>query len=140
MSIQAQIVKLLIEIQRELGLGFIFIAHDLAVVRQISHRIMVMYLGRIVEVAASEALYEAPAHPYTRALISAVPLPDPRLEASRDRELLSGELPSPIDPPSGCHFRTRCRFAEPRCGREVPELRSVARSLVACHRAGHVPE
>ena len=138
-SIQAQIVKLLMDIQAQLGLALIFIAHDLAVVRQISHRVMVMYLGRIVEVASNDALYAAPAHPYTRALISAVPFPDPRLEAARERQLLTGELPSPIDRPSGCHFRTRCRFAEARCASETPQLRAVGPSLVACHRAGQLP-
>jgi oligopeptide transport system ATP-binding protein len=139
-SIQAQIVRLLMDIQAEMNLALIFIAHDLAVVRQLSHRVMVMYLGRIVEVAGNQALYEAPAHPYTRALIRAVPLPDPRLEAHRERELLSGELPSPIDPPSGCHFRGRCRFADPGCASEVPALRPFGRSLVACHRAEQLPD
>ena len=135
-SIQAQIVNLLMDLQAEFGLALIFIAHDLAVVRHISHRIMVMYLGRIMEVASRRALYETPRHPYTRALISAVPIPDPDKERERDRELLPGDLPSPIDPPSGCRFRTRCRFAQERCRLEPPELRSLAGSLVACHRAG----
>ena len=135
-SIQAQIINLLMDLQGEFGLALIFIAHDLAVVRHISHRIMVMYLGRIVEVASRQALYEAPLHPYTRALISAVPIPDPDKERARDRELLPGDLPSPIDPPSGCRFRTRCRFAEERCRMEAPVLRPLQASLVACHRAG----
>jgi len=135
-SIQAQIVNLLMDLQVEFGLALIFIAHDLAVVRHISHRIMVMYLGRIMEVASRRALYETPHHPYTRALISAVPIPDPDKERERDRELLPGDLPSPIDPPSGCGFRTRCRFARERCRLETPELRSLTGSLVACHRAG----
>jgi oligopeptide/dipeptide ABC transporter ATP-binding protein len=138
-SIQAQIVRLLMDIQAEMNLTLIFIAHDLAVVRQLSHRVMVMYLGRIVEVAGNEDLYDAPAHPYTRALISAVPLPDPRLEAHRERELLTGELPSPIDPPAGCHFRGRCRYAADRCATEVPPLRAYGRSLVACHLAEQLP-
>ena len=135
-SIQAQIINLLMDLQAEFGLSLIFIAHDLAVVRHISHRIMVMYLGRIMEVASRRALYETPRHPYTRALISAVPIPDPDKERGRDRELLPGDLPSPIDPPSGCRFRTRCRFALERCRTETPQLRPLTDSLVACHRAG----
>ena len=135
-SIQAQIINLLMDLQADFGLALIFIAHDLAVVRHISHRIMVMYLGRIMEVASRKALYETPHHPYTRALISAVPIPDPDKERDRDRELLPGDLPSPIDPPSGCRFRTRCRFAQERCRTETPQLRPLTDSLVACHRAG----
>jgi len=133
-SIQAQIVKLLIELRAEFGLALIFIAHDLAVVRQISHRVLVMYLGRVMEVASRDALYEQPLHPYTRALLSAVPLPDPRAERARAREILSGDLPSPITPPSGCRFRTRCRYAVERCASETPALRRFGETLVACHR------
>jgi oligopeptide transport system ATP-binding protein len=134
-SIQAQIVNLLLDLRREFGLALIFIAHDLAVVRHISHRVMVMYLGRVMELAPSAHLYERPSHPYTRALISAVPLPDPKAERARPREILSGDLPSPIDPPSGCPFQTRCRHAIERCRTEVPQLRPFDRALVACHRA-----
>ena len=134
-SIQAQIVQLLIDLRRELDLALIFIAHDLAVVRRISHRVMVMYLGVAMEVATAEHLYAHPSHPYTRALISAVPLPDPEAERSRPREILRGDLPSPLDPPSGCRFRTRCRFAAERCAAEVPPLRPYGFGMVACHRA-----
>jgi oligopeptide/dipeptide ABC transporter ATP-binding protein len=134
-SIQAQILDLLLELRRELGLALIFIAHDLAVVRRISHRVLVMYLGSVMEVAGSGELYARPLHPYTRALLSAVPLPDPRAERLRSREILSGDPPSPIDPPSGCRFRTRCRHAIERCAAEVPLLRPLGATLVACHRA-----
>ena len=134
-SIQAQIVALLMELREEFGLSLIFIAHDLAVVRQISDRVLVMYLGTAMEVAPSKQLYDAPRHPYTRALIGAVPIPDPVIERTRARELLSGDLPSPLDPPSGCCFRTRCRYAGQRCAAEVPRLRAFGDSLVACHQA-----
>ncbi len=137
-SVQAQIIDLLMEVQRETGLALIFIAHDLAVVRQISHRIMVMYLGRVVEIADRDALYEAPKHPYTRALISSVPIPDPAREAAREPALLEGDLPSPLDPPSGCAFRTRCVLADERCAAERPELREIDGSLVACHHTDNV--
>ena len=134
-SIQAQIVSLLLELRRELGVALIFIAHDLAVVRRISDRVLVMYLGRAMEVAPSADLYAQPRHPYTRALISAVPLPDPRAERARPREILRGELPSPIEPPSGCRFRTRCPYVVDRCRTEVPLLRWLGYAQVACHRA-----
>jgi oligopeptide/dipeptide ABC transporter ATP-binding protein len=137
-TVQAQIVALLLELQERLGLAMIFIAHDLAVVRRISHRIMVMYLGRVMEVADAAPLCAAPLHPYSRALIAAVPLPDPRLERQRKRVLTTGEVPSLFAPPSGCPFRTRCSYAIERCVSEVPVLRTVGNSSVACHRAGEI--
>jgi len=138
-SIQAQIIALLMELREDFNLSLIFIAHDLAVVRRISDRVLVMYLGKTMEVAGSEALYDSPAHPYTRALIGSVPIPDPDAERTRPRELLSGDLPSPLRPPTGCCFRTRCRFALERCAAEVPELRSFNHGWVACHRAEELP-
>ncbi len=134
-SIQREIVQLLLELRREFGLALVFIAHDLAVVRQLSHRVMVMYLGRVMEVASRDDLYAQPRHPYTQALMSAVPLPDPDAERARRRTVLRGDLPSPIHPPSGCRFRTRCPHAIERCAAELPVLRPFANALVACHRA-----
>jgi len=132
-SIQAQIINLLKELQAEFGLALIFIAHDLAVVRHISHRIMVMYLGRAMEFADKRALYQNPRHPYTQALLSAIPIPDPEQERNKVVQLLQGDLPSPMNPPSGCVFRTRCPKAEARCAAEVPELRGMdSASQVAC--------
>ncbi|MDC7703085.1 murein tripeptide/oligopeptide ABC transporter ATP binding protein OppF [Vogesella indigofera] len=125
-SIQAQIINLLKELQREMGLALIFIAHDLAVVKHISDRILVMYLGREMELAEKHALYDLPSHPYTRALLSAIPIPDPKLERSKVIQILQGDLPSPINPPSGCVFRTRCPLAEAQCAGERPELRRLS--------------
>lgn len=134
-SIQAQIINLLIQLQREFGLSLLFISHDLSVVRHISQRIMVLYLGRMMEIADGDSLYRDPRHPYTRALISAVPVPDPDREANKQRVALSGELPSPLAPPSGCVFRTRCPLAVSLCGERVPEMETVGEQhRVACHR------
>ena len=140
-SIQSQIVNLLLKLQQELNISYLFIAHNLAVVKHISDDIAVMYLGRIVEYADSEELYAAPLHPYTQALISAIPIPDP--SRKRKRFLLPGDVPSPANPPSGCHFHPRCPFAMAICKTAFPQLRSVAGAdeknhRVACHRAGAV--
>jgi peptide/nickel transport system ATP-binding protein len=121
-SIQAQIINLLVALQRDLGVSYIFIAHDLSVIRHIADRVAVMYLGRIVEVGTNAEIYERPTHPYTQALLSAVPVPDPRVRQRRRRIRLEGDVPSPANPPSGCRFRTRCWKAEPVCTTEVPAL------------------
>jgi oligopeptide transport system ATP-binding protein len=133
-SIQAQIVNLLMRLQREFNLSLILISHDLSVVRQISHRVMVLYLGRVMEIAARDALYARPRHPYTQALISAVPIPDPEREASKQRMILTGDLPSPFDPPSGCLFRTRCPRATDVCAEKAPVEEQVSDGhRVFCH-------
>jgi oligopeptide/dipeptide ABC transporter ATP-binding protein len=135
-SIQAQIINLLEDLQKRLGLTYLFIAHDLSVVRHISDRVAVMYLGKIVEITDRTALYEAPRHPYTRALLSAVPIPDPAIEETRERTVLRGEVPSPLNPPSGCVFHPRCPIAVARCSAEVPALRELRRThWGACHLA-----
>lgn len=134
-SIQAQILNLLSELKDEFGLTLIFISHNLSVVRHVSDRILVLYLGRIVELATGDEIYEDPKHPYTRALLTAVPLPDPKLARQRQIETLQGEIPSPINPPSGCAFRTRCRYAQPRCAEVRPPLETIENGrLVACIR------
>jgi oligopeptide/dipeptide ABC transporter ATP-binding protein len=135
-SIQAQIVNLLEDLQARLGLTYLFIAHDLSVVRHISDRVVVMYLGKVAEVADRKALYEDPVHPYTRALLSAVPIPDPKLEAHRERTVLRGEVPSSLTPPPGCVFHPRCPIAEARCSAEIPALREIRPGhWGACHLA-----
>ena len=135
-SIQAQVVNLLIELQKKMGLTYLFVAHDLSMVKHISDRVAVLYLGSLVELTTSQELYDHPLHPYTQALMSAIPIPDPEVERKRDQEKirLEGEVPSPIDPPPGCRFRMRCKYATAQCAAEMPALRDVGDGhWVACH-------
>ena len=132
-SIQAQVINLLEDLQEQDGISMVFIAHNLSVVQHISDRVAVMYLGKIMEIGETNALYAAPHHPYTKALLSAVPQPDPRTEKTRERIILSGDLPSPVNPPSGCVFNTRCWKASEKCRTDVPELLHIGSSQVACH-------
>lgn len=133
-SIQAQIINLLIQLQQEMGLTYLFVAHDLSMVKHISDRVAVMYLGVMVELTTSSELYEHPAHPYTQALLSSIPIPDPDVEQARQRVILEGDVPSPINPPPGCRFKDRCRYSSKRCGEETPQLRLVSPGhYAACH-------
>jgi oligopeptide transport system ATP-binding protein len=136
-SIQAQIINLLMELQRSLGVSLLFISHNLAVVRHISHRVMVLYLGKIMEIAERDDFYARPLHPYSQALISAVPIADPKVERGRPRVLLQGDIPSPINPPSGCRFRTRCPKATAICAEQEPAMRDYGVGhFAACHHIG----
>ncbi len=134
-SIQAQIIKLLMRLREELNLTYLFIAHDLSVVRHISDRVGVMYLGKVMEITSSDEIYERPLHPYTQALLSAVPIPSPQVDRLRKRILLTGDVPSPVNPPKGCHFNPRCHLASDICREQTPELKDVGgEHWVACHR------
>ena len=133
-SIQAQIINMLMDLQQQLGMAYLFIAHDLAVVRHISQHVVVMYLGHVMEINESEDLYRHPLHPYTRALLSAIPVPDPKTSRTRQREILQGDVPSPINPPKGCVFCTRCRYATEECKNVAPQMEEVSPGhMVACH-------
>ena len=138
-SIQAQIINMFDELQEQMGLTYLFIAHDILVVRHISDRIAVMYLGKMVELADSDEIYSHPLHPYTKCLMSAVPQPDPKIARANQRITLSGDIPSPLNAPSGCPFRTRCPYAEARCAESMPEFNETAPGhFVACHRAAEI--
>lgn len=140
-SIQAQIVNLLDELQRKKGLTYLFIAHDLSMVKYISDRVMVMYLGKIMEITEADRLYEQPLHPYTKALLSAIPIPDPKVESTKKRIKMEGGVPSPLNPPSGCRFANRCPYVEERCREEEPELRLIAPDhYAACHKCLKISE
>jgi oligopeptide transport system ATP-binding protein len=135
-SIRAQIINLLADLQKEMGVALIFISHDLAVVRHVSHRVLVLYLGKVMELAEASVLLSRPRHPYTQALLSAAPIPDPAVERGKKRILIEGDLPSPLNPPSGCVFRTRCPIAQAKCAKDVPALDArggAADHVVACH-------
>jgi oligopeptide transport system ATP-binding protein len=136
-SIQAQVVNLLVDLQKKMGLTYLFVAHDLSMVKHISDRVAVLYLGTLVELTTSEELYANPLHPYTQALLSAIPIPDPEIEAERDANKirLSGEVPSPINAPAGCKFAGRCKYAKPICSEQMPALTDLGNGhFVACHR------
>jgi oligopeptide transport system ATP-binding protein len=138
-SIKSQISNLLKDLQQQLRLSLLFISHDLAAVRYLSDRVLVLYLGRVMEIADGDSLFNRPRHPYTRALLRSAPIPDPAVARTRRHEILHGEIPSPLNAPSGCVFRTRCPFAFERCSIEVPRLRQLGPSHVACHRAEDIP-
>ena len=138
-SIQAQVINMFSDLQEQMGLTYLFVAHDILVVRHISNRIAVMYLGKMVELADAEEIYSHPLHPYTRSLMSAVPQPDPKIARANKRIVLSGDIPSPLDAPSGCPFRTRCPYATEQCAAEVPEFKEVGPGhFCACHRIGEI--
>jgi oligopeptide transport system ATP-binding protein len=138
-SIQAQVINMFDELQDQLGLTYLFIAHDLLVVRHISDRIAVMYLGKMVELADADEIYDHPLHPYTKSLISAVPIPDPKIARANKRIPLQGDIPSPLNAPSGCPFRTRCPYAQEKCGQAMPEFKEVSSGhFVACHRTEEI--
>ena len=138
-SIQAQVVNLLDDLKKELGLTYLFIAHDLAMVRYLSDRVAVMYLGQIVELGERDAVFERPLHPYTQGLLSAIPIPDPKVESKRQRIILEGDVPNPANPPQGCRFHPRCPIATDICKTDIPEVRDLGTAviphLVACHHA-----